>query len=469
LPDLHLTVLQNSVFVALAVLFTLVFHPLLEYVSKKTDKIFFRDHYDPKHLLHNISRVLASEIDLSKLCQQVINVTKATLHLNQVDIIVLQSGKPFYEASGIFRKILPQFVLEMEQLGDEILITDELAEDSKKAILRKYGISVFATIKDRNEKIGYLLFSEKNSGALFNKADVQVIDTIADALAVAIQNSRSYTQIQQFNLTLQARVDRATKDLHIANEKLKQADATKDDFISMASHQLGTPLAVIDGYLSMANEGFYGKLNDKLAGPIRSALDRAQIMKGLVTDLLNVSRMTAGKFFLEISPTNLNQSASNEVNQLQNHAKDMKVKLTFHTPTTPVPIIDVDGQKIGQAMMNLVSNALHYAKNGTVDVYLESDEKDITFKVIDNGMGVPENQKASLFTKFFRAENARKESPNGTGIGLYLVKRVIEDHNGKIIFSSVEGKGSTFGFSLPIHPGKRAGNISSYQTTEITE
>ena len=461
LPGLQLTVLEDSFFVAIAVVFTLIFHPILQFVSKSTDKIFFRDHYDSKHLLHRISKVLASEIEMPKLCWQVVTVLRGVVRVNQVDIIVLENGKAFYEVAGIFRKILPKFVQEMELIGDKTIVTDELAEDERKAILRKYGISVFAVIKDRNEKIGYLLFSEKNSGALFNKADVQVIDTIADTLAVAIQNSRAFTQIQQFNATLQAKIDKATEELHAANDKLKAADAIKDDFISMASHQLSTPLAVIDGYLSMANEGYYGKLSDKVAGPIKSALGRTQIMKGLVADLLNISRMTAGKFFLELTPTNLNEMAPDEVEQLQNQAKEMSVKLTYHAPHAPVPIVDADDQKISQSMMNLINNALHYAKNGVVDVYLESNDTDITFKVIDNGMGVPEDQKASLFTKFFRADNARKESPNGTGIGLYLVKRVVEDHNGKVIFSSQIGKGSTFGFTLPIHPGKLAGQISS--------
>lgn len=466
LPGLKFTTLENVFIVVMAVVLTLIFQPILQIVSKSTDKIFFRDHYDSKHLLHRISKVLATEIELPKLCWQVVTVLRDVVRVNQVDIIVLEKGQPFYEAAGIFRKILPKFAQEMELMGDETIVTDELAEDERKAILRKYGISVFAIITDRNEKIGYLLFSEKNSGALFNKADIQVIDTVADTLAVAIQNSRAFTQIQQFNLTLQAKIDKATEELHSANDKLKQADAVKDDFISMASHQLSTPLAVIDGYLSMANEGYYGKLSDKLAGPLKSALGRAQIMKGLVVDLLNISRMTAGKFFLEITPANLNEMAPNEAVQLQNQANEMNVKLTYHAPPNPVPIVDIDDQKISQAMMNLINNALHYAKNGVVDVYLESNDADIIFKVIDNGMGVPEDQKASLFTKFFRADNARRESPNGTGIGLYLVKRVVEDHNGKVIFSSEVGKGSTFGFSLPIHPGKRAGQISSDKSND---
>jgi signal transduction histidine kinase len=98
----------------------------------------------------------------------------------------------------------------------------------------------------------------------------------------------------------------------------------------------------------------------------------------------------------------------------------------------------------------LIDNAIYYAPKGEVKVYLDSDEKFVTYKVVDNGIGVPENQKNKLFQKFYRADNARSERPNGNGVGLFLVKRVIEDQGGKIIFESTEGKGSTFGFTLPI-------------------
>jgi signal transduction histidine kinase len=100
--------------------------------------------------------------------------------------------------------------------------------------------------------------------------------------------------------------------------------------------------------------------------------------------------------------------------------------------------------------MNLIDNAIHYTPKGEVKVYLESNDKNVTFKVVDNGIGVPEDQKRKLFQKFSRGENAKKERPSGSGVGLYLVKKVIEDQGGSVIFESQEDKGSTFGFHLPI-------------------
>ena len=115
----------------------------------------------------------------------------------------------------------------------------------------------------------------------------------------------------------------------------------------------------------------------------------------------------------------------------------------------------LDENKTRQVIMNLIDNAINYSQppagGGKIEVILEQDGRQIIFKVIDNGIGVPVDQQAKLFTKMFRAKNAKEVRPDGTGLGLYLVRRVVEDQGGKIIFKSKAGKGSEFGFSMPIH------------------
>jgi signal transduction histidine kinase len=255
--------------------------------------------------------------------------------------------------------------------------------------------------------------------------------------------------VQEF-FNQKAKITQATADLRSANEALKKQDSVKDDFISMISHQLGTPLAVMDGFLTLIVQGFYGKPNDKMQDALEKTLSRTRNMKGLVFDLLNISRMTAGKFFLEISDVDLSKVVAEEIEELQRQAHDRNVKLIYHPSEHTIPILKIDEPKTRQAILNLINNAIFYSPNGTVNVYLDSDDNNVIFKVMDTGIGVPEEEKPHLFTKFFRAENARKESPNGTGIGLYLVKRVVTDQHGRLIFSSQVGKGSVFGFTLPI-------------------
>ena len=250
----------------------------------------------------------------------------------------------------------------------------------------------------------------------------------------------------------QETIEKASNDLARANEELKKQDSVKNDFISMLSHQLGTPLTTMEGFLTLMVQGFYGDIsNPKMKSAIDKTLSRTKHMKALVFDLLNVSRMTAGKFFIEISDVDMNLIVKDQVDELMTTANEKGVTLTYHEPNQVIPVMQLDEAKTRQAVLNLINNALFYThKEGKVDVYLSMNEETMEFKVIDTGIGVPEEAKQKLFTKFFRADNAREQSPNGTGIGLYLVKRVVEDQKGKIIFSSEAGKGSTFGFTLPM-------------------
>ncbi len=448
--DIKLTFWPEVYIVIVTLILAFSYRSLTAYIDKISNRIFYHDHYRPEIVLAQISRVLSSEILLDNLAKKVKKIIQSALNVSQLDIIVLNKGSIFYEADDYFTKIHNELAVDLTTLGDKILITDELNQPDQKSVLEKYGIEVFAPLITHNEKIGYLIFSEKVNGTSFNIDDIRLIDNISNELSVAVSNSRSYSQVQQFNSILQAKIEEATAQLTVANEELKKQDSVKNDFISMISHQLGTPLAVMDGFLTLVVQGFYGKTNDKMMEALEKTLSRTRNMKGLVFDLLNISRMTAGKFFLEYSDVEMSKVVDEEIDELQRQAHERNVKLTYHPPDHNMPIITMDEPKTRQAILNLINNAIYYSPNGSVDVYLDSDQENVIFKVIDTGIGVPDSEKPHLFTKFFRADNARKESPNGTGIGLYLVKRVILDQKGKLIFSSQVGKGSIFGFTLPI-------------------
>jgi signal transduction histidine kinase len=448
-PSLTLPLLVDIFFLVTSIVLAVSFRPLIKLISKLTDNTFFRDQYDAQELMSKIGHVLASEIRLRVVSKQICELISQSLH-TQTDIIILDESHIYFESGNYFKKELLALETDLLRLGDNMLVMDDLREGQQKSILRHYGINVFVTLKTHNEKIGYLLFSDKSSGASYTKFDLKTTQNIADELSIGFQNSRSFALVQTLNETLKNKINEAKKGLQEANEKLKVSDQVKDDFISMASHQLSTPLAVIDGYLTLANQGVYGELSQKLKNALSASAERAQVMKSLLVDLLDISRMTAGKFVLQIEPADINEVVAREFTQLKDLAGEKAVEYNYHSPYIPIPLINMDAQKTGQAVMNLMHNALHYAAGKKVDVYLSKDKDNVIFTVVDNGIGVPEEQKSKLFTKFYRATNAKIERPNGTGIGLYLVKRVVEDQGGKLIFSSTQDKGSTFGFSLPL-------------------
>jgi signal transduction histidine kinase len=449
-----LSTTQQSFNVVTALVLVLTFQPLKRLFEKLTDKIFYRDHYEPDTLIKKISQVLASEIDLVNLSHRVRTILMREMRLESVNIVVLNNNKLFAEAGHYVVSRLEDLARDLGNLRGQLIVAEEELDGKRKIIMQQYAISVMVVLRTKEDKrIGYLLFGEKLNGDVFTETDLKVIRIISDQLAVAIQNAKAYVQIQRFNRTLQTKISDATKQLREANDSLQELDSVKDEFISVASHQLRTPLTIIDGYLSNILDGVYGSFNDKQKKAIELTQNRLRLTAALVTDLLNLSRMAAGRFFIDPVPVDLDKLVEEEISQLKIKAGIQHVTIAYSGPEKALPLIAIDESKTRQAVMNLIDNAIVYGSIGkTIDVSLKVVGNQMDFEVKDHGIGVPKDAQTKLFNKFFRAENAKKRRADGTGIGLYLVKRVIEEQGGEIIFSSKEGEGSIFGFRLPIIP-----------------
>lgn len=213
----------------------------------------------------------------------------------------------------------------------------------------------------------------------------------------------------------------------------------------------------------MVLEEDMGKITSQQRTVLSEAFNSSERMVRLIADFLNVSRLQTGKFIIEKSPVNIVNVVRSEVNSLQMIATTHDMKLVFTTKEKDITL-PIDEAKVRQVVMNFIDNAIYYSPaKSTISVLLETIDDQVAFKVVDSGIGVPASQQPLLFNKFFRAKNARQQRPDGTGVGLYLAKKVIVAHGGKMIFSSVEGKGSTFGFRLPLpDPDLQAGSKANH-------
>lgn len=230
--------------------------------------------------------------------------------------------------------------------------------------------------------------------------------------------------------------------------KEQEIDRMKTEFIYLASHQLRTPLSAVKTYAHMLDEGYRGPLTAEQSEFMNIILVSLNRMNDIISTLLNVSRMEAGKMTVTPSPVSLTDLLGATVKELEPtlESKGIKLKQKFENN---LPIL-TDAVLVREVVVNLLSNAIKYTpKHGNITISLEHKAKAQVVSVKDTGYGIPKAAQAKLFTKFYRAPNVIDKTESGTGLGLYLVKGIVEVLRGKIWFKSQEGKGTTFYFSIP--------------------
>ena len=436
------------------------FARLKKFFDRITNRLFYADSYDPQELFDKLNRVLVSTYDLNLLLKSVSQLLADELKATFVAIELKEITGQGQRFIGTERLIIPlKDILTVRKhsghFRQSVIATDLLddsASEEFRKILRRYDVAVLVRLAPRvrrdTEGLGYLTLGPKRSGNLYTQQDLRVLDTVANELILAIQNALHFEEIQNFNKTLQEKVVDATRQLRKTNEKLKALDETKDDFISMASHQLRTPLTSVKGYMSLVLDGGAGPVKPMQRELLTQAFASSQRMVYLISDLLNVSRLKTGKFIIDPAPINLADIISDELVQLKESASTRSVELNYDKPAH-FPTLMFDETKTRQVIMNFVDNAIYYTPaGGHIRVELEDKPNTIELRVVDDGIGVPAAEQRHLFTKFYRAGNARKARPDGTGLGLFMAKKVIVAQGGAVIFSSQEGKGSTFGFTF---------------------
>lgn len=248
-------------------------------------------------------------------------------------------------------------------------------------------------------------------------------------------------------------LQKLASELAGANEELKKLDQAKSEFISIASHQLRAPLTVIKGYTSLILEGSMGKITKFARDALqKTAISTEQLVK-LVADLLDLSRIESGKIQYEFVPVDFPKLVENVVDEFKYLAEKREIVLNFKNNAAELPPLTLDSDKIREVVINLVDNAVKYTKDkSSIEIIISEPRKGwVRLAVQDQGIGIRSTDIKKLFIKFNRTDEARVIDQNGMGIGLYFVKRIVEDHGGKVQGES-EGlnKGSTFSIDLPI-------------------
>jgi len=441
-------------FAAVTILLAISYQPFKRRFERLTNRIFYQDAYDTQVLLDEFNQAIVSTIILDRLLERVADTIEKFIKPQSVSFVLRNPNNrslKMVRETRLNKEQIERVDAYMHKSHLQVVRVDTLEEDrGLKHVLQQADISVVAQmIIDKTAgRTAYIFLGYKKSGSSYSSQDVDALKIIANGLSIAVHNAMQFEEIGNFNATLQEKIDDATRKLRRTNEKLRKLDETKDDFISMASHQLRTPLTSVKGYVSMVLDGDAGKISPLQRKLLTQSFISSQRMVYLISDLLNVSRLKTGKFIIEPVVTNLADVIGEEVEQLVETAKGRNLELRYVKPDH-FPLLLLDETKIRQVIMNFIDNAVYYTPSGGhITVYLEDKPKVIEFSVVDDGIGVSRHEQPHLFSKFFRAHNAKRARPDGTGLGLFMAKKVIIAQGGAIVFKSKEGRGSTFGFTF---------------------
>lgn len=287
----------------------------------------------------------------------------------------------------------------------------------------------------RNETIGGLVINSDKSPEQFLQYQKDLIDRLVGVIGIALDNALLYQKIQD------------------ANEKLKQLDKLKDEFVSLASHELRTPMTIIKSYTWMLLQGKVGGIDEKQKEYLGRVYSSTERLINLVNDMLNISRIESGRIKIAPVATDMVKLLGDIVTDLNTRAQELGIHLLYQ-PSANIPIIQADAERIKQVVINLIGNSFKFTlKDGTITVKLFEKDECLVTQISDNGKGISAEDIPKLFQKFnMVGQNyMTKQNSQGTGLGLYLSKQLIELHGGKIWAESPgEGKGSTFSFALPI-------------------
>ncbi len=448
--------------ISLALFIAFSFQPLRRVIEKITDKFFYKDHYDANTLLWDLSRIMASTLDLSEICKKILDKLLAAMRVSYGSIVLIRkssiiwvggagktSGAPF-KGNDIYHLIHESY--KPHGGSEQVLIYEELSEGKLKSVMREHAITLVLPLIVRDELIGGILLGEKSSGEIYSSEDIDLLKILSPEVAVAVKNSLSYEEIKRFNITLEEEVKHATERLRHANHKLKELDSLKDEFVSIASHELRTPMTAIKSYLWMALNQPGQTIKEPLKKYLDISYNSTERLIRLVNDMLTVSRIERNKIELKLAPIDVFEIVKAVYDELKVTADERKIHLTLNKSENMKYMVNGDKEKLREVFQNIVGNALKFTPaDGTIKIEIGKKGNMVNVSIADTGPGIPKESMPLLFKKFSKIEYSYAKHSNqpGTGLGLYISKQIVSLHNGDIQVQSEVNIGTTFTVLLP--------------------
>lgn len=455
-----------------AYLSALIFAPLFligfSFVGKSlrhiANKYFFTGLYDYQEVLETFAKNISQTINLDEVISVIIRTVQDSM---RVDNIAMALPDPAHKHPFLLHKTIGFNNEELENICEsqhfcsylqEIkkpIVLDELLAKQEKAreldphlatdaeTLKKLGISLILPFVMKGNINSICIVGSKITKEAYTKEDIELLTTLSNQAAIAIENARLYNNMEEI-------VEEQTGEIKEKNLRLQQLLKMKSDFLSIASHQLRTPLTAIRGLLAMQAEGDLEKLpKTEQKKEQQHMLESANRLSNIVNDLLDAMELEGGHLNFQFKDVNVVEILNQIAEDLKPNYDKKGITLTMNVPKD-FPPIEAEPKMLHEALENIIDNAEKYTNKGGVTVTLSRKKKHITIEVKDTGIGIPQTDKPRLFEKFSRGEKSSYQHTDGSGLGLFIAKNVITEHHGDIsVESEGEGKGTTVTITLP--------------------
>jgi signal transduction histidine kinase len=455
----------------LALIIVLLFTPLRERVQSLIDRLFFRGRYDYRELLREISGKMASILSLSQIRRLLLNVIhdalqveRASLVLTEGSVFRLYNGeKPDGEGEPPPGDVIPliRFLTwgkrPLNRVAVEKLRTDKETREAFAALFDLLGAVLVIPIPSREGLAGLICLGQKKSGELFVDEDLELLTTMANQAATAIENARSYEAVEALNRDLERKVEKRTAALR---EVLAEKERTQQQLIRSESlaaigqlvagtaHELNNPISGAMSLVETSVETIAGwemqaDKKDEVIEDLRFSIDELRRSAAIIRSLLDLSRQTQ----TYVEAVDMNRAVDDALRVLHNQYKNLPVEIV-KAYDDALPAVEGNFANLGQVLINIIRNALQALPEGKGRITLTTHQPSADIVAVecrDTGVGIPAASLKDIFKPFFTTKTVGR----GTGLGLYLSHEIIRRHNGQIRVASEEGMGTVVTVELP--------------------
>jgi PAS domain S-box-containing protein len=387
-------------------------------------------------------------LDTEELLRQTMRKVSDVFGFNAARIYLRedhQNGVRLVAQEGLEKSVAPPeryalgegLIGRVAQTGEPIVFADMQHDPEyhrlagpKIMLLAGFRGSFFIPLKVRDETIGVMNFVSRTAHPV-SASDIQLINAIAYHIGIAVGNAKLFSQLRQQTF------------------ELEKADKAKNEFLGIISHELRTPLSLIIGYTDYVKQSLQNELTPQVEAVIAKVGEHAKMLSSLVERILVTTNIEAGMIELTLTDVDL-EDWLDQVRFLYTRPDGEKVRLIWSIPPN-LPVIRTDGVKLRQILQNLIDNAIKFTEEGSVEVavHASADQETIRIEVHDTGIGIADEEIPQIFNIFRQADSSPARAHEGVGLGLYIVKRLVELLNGRVEVESELGKGSVFSIEIP--------------------